>query len=72
MFFATGPADDLDLATVTPKFGSKMGIDATEKMIEEGRTKEWPPEITMSPHVKAQVDARWSEYGFDGPLDSRR
>ena len=72
VFFATGPADDLDLATVTPKFGSKMGIDATEKMIEEGRTKEWPPEITMSPHVKAQVDARWSEYGFDGPLDSRR
>ena len=70
VFFATGPVDDLDTATVTPKFGSKMGIDATEKMIEEGRTKEWPPEITMSPQVKDQVDARWSEYGFDRPLAS--
>ena len=44
----TGPLDDLDHATATPKFGGKVGIDATHKGPEEGRTREWPPEIVMS------------------------
>ncbi len=69
VFFATGPLDDLDIATTTAKFGSKMGIDATEKMVEEGRSQEWPPEIVMTHEVKEQVDSRWSEYGFDLHLD---
>lgn len=66
VFFTTGPLDDLDHATPTPKFGSKMGIDATEKSILEGRAREWPPEIAMSQEIKDLVDGRWNEYGFGG------
>ena len=66
VFFTTGPLDDLDHATPTPKFGSKMGIDATEKTILEGRTREWPPEIAMSQEIKDLVEGRWGEYGFGG------
>ena len=34
--FADGPLDDLDHAAPMPKFGSKMGIDATAKIEGEG------------------------------------
>ena len=66
VFFTTGPLDDLDHASPTPKFGSKMGIDATEKSTLEGRQREWPPEIVMSRAIKDLVDAKWDEYGLDG------
>ena len=66
VFFTTGPLDDLDHASPTPKFGSKMGIDATEKSVLEGRQREWPPEIVMSPDIKALVDSKWNEYGLGG------
>ena len=64
VFFASGPVDDLDHASPTPKFGSKMGIDATAKGPMEGRQREWPPDIVMSPEVKALVDSKWGEYGI--------
>jgi 4-hydroxy-3-polyprenylbenzoate decarboxylase len=62
--FAEGPIDDLDHATPIPKFGSKMGIDATAKGITDGRSREWPPDIVMSDEIKTLVDHRWKEYGF--------
>ncbi len=63
--FTTGPIDDLDIASPTPKFGSKVGIDATIKMpLEGGRTREWPPDVVMSPEVKALVNQRWASYGI--------
>ena len=63
--FAEGPLDDLDHATPTPKFGGKMGIDATAKQPgENGRTQEWPSDIIMSEEIKRLVDSRWAEYGF--------
>jgi 3-polyprenyl-4-hydroxybenzoate decarboxylase len=43
--------------------GGKLGIDATAKGVAEG-TREWPPEIEMSPEVRALVDRRWAEYGI--------
>ena len=61
---AEGPIDDLDHATPIPKFGSKMGIDATAKGITDGRSREWPPDIVMSEEIKTLVDHRWKEYGF--------
>ena len=64
VLFASGPVDDLDHASPTPKFGSKMGIDATAKGPMEGRQREWPPDIVMSPEMKALVDRRWAEYGI--------
>ena len=63
--FAEGPLDDLDHATPTPKFGGKMGIDATAKQPgENGRRQEWPADIIMSEEIKRLVDKRWAEYGF--------
>lgn len=44
--------------------GSKMGIDATRRLPEEGHPRPWPDEIEMSPEVKELVSRRWKEYGF--------
>ncbi|MCH8184683.1 MAG: menaquinone biosynthesis decarboxylase [Chloroflexi bacterium] len=62
--FAQGPIDDLDHATAVPKYGSKMGIDATAKGRADGRLREWPPDIVMSDEIKRLVDGRWREYGL--------
>ena len=63
--FSTGPIDDLDHASAVPKFGSKVGIDATVKWQSEGnRQREWPPDIVMSPEIKDLVNRRWAEYGI--------
>jgi len=63
--FAQGPIDDLDISSSTPKFGSKVGIDATIKTIEEGgRRRKWPPDIIMDQAVKDLVDGKWSDYGL--------
>ncbi len=64
ILFVDGPADDLDHAASTPRLGSKIGIDATEKGIDEGLSREWPAEIVMSGEIKSLVDARWEEYGL--------
>ena len=60
-----GPIDDLDVASPTPRFGSKVGIDATRKGPQEGYHREWPPDIEMSPEVRERVSARWAELGLD-------
>ena len=62
--FTKGPVDDLDVASPTSKFGSKVGIDATQKGRLEGRQREWPPDITMSPEIKELVDRKWDQYGI--------
>ncbi len=61
---ADGPLDDLDHAANWPRYGSKMGIDATRKSREEGMMREWPDEIFMSEAINRLVDSRWKEYGF--------
>jgi 4-hydroxy-3-polyprenylbenzoate decarboxylase len=62
--FTHGAVDDLDHASPTPKVGSKVGIDATAKGLMDGRQRDWPPDIVMSPDIKALVDRRWSDYGL--------
>jgi len=62
--FAEGPVDVLNHASPAPNFGSKMGIDATKKLPEEGFAREWPPEIEMSAEVKAKIDVLWKELGI--------
>ena len=64
VIFAEGPIDDLDHAARVPKYGSKMGIDATAKGPMDGRSREWPPEIVMSEEIKRLVDNKWREYGI--------
>jgi 4-hydroxy-3-polyprenylbenzoate decarboxylase len=58
-----GPLDHLDHAPTRQFYGGKIGIDATHKGPEEG-TREWPPEIQMTPEVRGLVDRRWHEYGI--------
>ena len=59
-----GPLDHLDHAPTLQFLGGKIGIDATAKGPLKG-TREWPPEIEMSPEVRELVDRRWAKYGFD-------
>jgi 4-hydroxy-3-polyprenylbenzoate decarboxylase len=58
------PADHLDFAVGLLAYGGKLGIDATRKGPGEGFTREWPPEIKMSPEVKARVDRIWPRLGL--------
>ncbi len=62
--FTEGPVDMLDAAVRQKHLGTKMGIDATIKLAEEGLEREWPAEITMSRDIIELVNRRWEEYGF--------
>jgi len=64
--FSEGPIDELDVSSCYAYYGTKMGIDATNKGPEEGMKRDWPDEIAMSQEIKALVDQRWKAYGFDG------
>jgi 4-hydroxy-3-polyprenylbenzoate decarboxylase len=44
---------------------NKFGIDATKKWKEEGLTRDWPEDITMSQEIIDLVSERWKEYGLD-------
>ena len=58
------PIDYLDFASPVSGLGSKMGIDATNKMPGE-TSREWGTPITMTPSVKQKVDAIWQQLGLD-------
>ncbi|MDQ2816831.1 MAG: menaquinone biosynthesis decarboxylase [Candidatus Eremiobacteraeota bacterium] len=62
--FAPGPVDALDHAAPLHSLGTKLGIDATRKGIDEGYERPWPEEIAMSADIEALVRRRWSEYGL--------
>jgi 4-hydroxy-3-polyprenylbenzoate decarboxylase len=62
--FVRGPMDVLDHASRAMGYGSKMGIDATRKMPEEGFTRPWPDPLEMSPEVKSKIDAIWESLGI--------
>jgi 4-hydroxy-3-polyprenylbenzoate decarboxylase len=59
------PIDYLDFASPEPGLGSKLGIDATNKMPPE-TSREWGRKIRMSDDVISQVTARWADYGLPG------
>lgn len=63
-FFVDGPVDTLNHASPEWNFGSKMGVDATRKLPEEGHSRPWPEIIAMSPAIREQVTRRWSELGL--------
>src|SRR5919204_324661 len=64
VLLSEGPLDHLDHAPTRQFYGGKLGIDATHKGPAEG-TREWPPEIEMTPAVRELVDRRWAEYGIE-------
>ena len=59
-----GPLDVLDHSSPMAKWGAKLGIDATKTWPEEGHTREWPDEATMTDDVKKKVDAIWGRLGL--------
>ena len=65
-FFVEGPVDTLNHASPQWNYGSKMGVDATAKLADEGHPREWPAPIVMTDEVKQLVTRRWAEYGLDG------
>jgi 4-hydroxy-3-polyprenylbenzoate decarboxylase len=62
--FTMGPVDVLDHSSRAFTYGSKMGIDGTRKLPEEGFTRAWPPLIEMDEATKAAVDAMWPDLGI--------
>ncbi|MDF1501599.1 menaquinone biosynthesis decarboxylase [Roseisolibacter sp. H3M3-2] len=62
--FTMGPVDVLDHASRAFTYGSKMGIDATRKLPEEGFTRSWPKVIEMDAATRAAVDAIWPKLGL--------
>jgi 4-hydroxy-3-polyprenylbenzoate decarboxylase len=62
--FTMGPVDVLDHSSRAFTYGSKMGIDATRKLPEEGFTRAWPKVIEMDPATRSAVDAMWPKLGL--------
>ena len=64
-----GPLDILDHAAPHLGAGHKIGFDATRKIKGEEVAghpiRDWPTVIQMDPQVRAFVDRRWGEYGFE-------
>ncbi|MCA3219802.1 MAG: 4-hydroxy-3-polyprenylbenzoate decarboxylase [Burkholderiales bacterium] len=57
------PIDYLDFASPVSGLGSKMGIDATNKMPGETQ-REWGRPIAMDAAVKRRIDAIWNQLGL--------
>src|ERR1043166_4233183 len=64
--FTMGPMDVLDHSSRTFTYGSKMGLDATRKLPEEGFVREWPAVIEMSDEIKRRVDQKWWRLALGG------
>ena len=57
------PIDYLDFASPVSGLGSKMGLDATNKMPGE-TNREWGNPIVMDADVKQRIDDLWDELGI--------
>jgi len=57
------PIDYLDFASPVSGLGSKMGIDATNKMPGETQ-REWGRPIAMDAAVRQRIDAIWNNLGL--------
>ena len=57
------PIDYLDFASPKPSLGSKIGLDATNKLPPETH-REWGKEIAMDEDVIKAVTAKWAKMGF--------
>ena len=59
------PIDYLDFASPVPGLGSKLGMDATNKLPGE-TDREWGTRIRMTDEVIEAVTGKWSDYGLPG------
>ena len=58
------PIDYLDFASPVSGLGSKMGLDATNKMPGE-TDREWGNPIIMDDTVQSRIDELWDELGIE-------
>ena len=56
------PTDTLDPASPLVNLGSKLGIDATQKTLEEGFNREIQEQVKVDEETKKLVDSKWSSY----------
>jgi 4-hydroxy-3-polyprenylbenzoate decarboxylase len=59
------PIDYLDFASPESGLGSKIGLDATNKLPPETH-REWGRKIAMDPEVIKNVTEKWSRLGLPG------
>jgi 4-hydroxy-3-polyprenylbenzoate decarboxylase len=59
VFIEDGPVDHLDHASYQHSYGGKIGIDATNKLPEEGYHRNWPEIVKMDPLVQQRIDEVW-------------
>ena len=59
------PIDYLDFASPDSGLGSKIGLDATNKLPPETK-RDWGEKIRMSEDVVKRIDAMWTELGLPG------
>ena len=64
MLIDSAPTDTLDPASPLLNLGSKMGIDATKKMKEEGYERPIQEEAVPNESTVSLVTKKWNEYGF--------
>ncbi|MGI4776130.1 MAG: UbiD family decarboxylase, partial [Janthinobacterium lividum] len=63
-FIDRSPIDYLDFASPLPGLGSKMGIDATNKIASE-TSRNWGKKITMNDDIIKRIDEIWQELGIE-------
>jgi 4-hydroxy-3-polyprenylbenzoate decarboxylase len=61
------PIDYLDFASPVSGLGSKMGIDATNKLPGE-TDRVWGEAIEMDKHTVSKIDQIWNELGIDSSI----
>ena len=64
-FIEHSPIDYLDFASPEPSLGSKVGLDATNKLYPETH-RQWGEKIAMEQKIIDLVNEKWSHYGIPG------
>ena len=64
-FVENTPIDYLDFASPEPSLGSKVGLDATNKIGAETK-REWGEKIKMDEDVVEKVSNMWESLGIGG------
>ena len=62
--FVQGPIDELDHGADQALWGSKVCIDGTRKLREEGYMRDWPEPCRTTEAMAAHVEAIWPELGL--------
>jgi 4-hydroxy-3-polyprenylbenzoate decarboxylase len=65
LVLSEGPLDVLDHSSPRPRYGTRLGVDATRKYPEEGHDRPWPDPLKMDDRITRLVDGRWREYGLE-------